>query len=58
VEVLVLIRERTSINEALLVRLPALHLDLAACTRHGAAVVYATPPDRGRPTATAELSWG
>ena len=69
VEVLVLIRERTPIIEALLARLPDLHLivqtgkraphiDLAACTRHGVAVVYATPPHPGRPYATAELTWG
>ena len=55
VEALVLIRERTPIIEALLARLPDLHLivqtgkraphiDLATCTRHGVAVVYATPP--------------
>jgi D-3-phosphoglycerate dehydrogenase len=69
VEALVLIRERTPIIEALLALLPDLrlivqtgkrapHLDLAACTRHGVAVVYATPPDPGRPYATAELTWG
>lgn len=69
VQALVLIRERTPITEALLARLPDLrlivqtgkrapHLDLAACTRHGVAVVYATPPDPGRPYATAELIWG
>jgi D-3-phosphoglycerate dehydrogenase / 2-oxoglutarate reductase len=69
VEALVLIRERTPINEALLALLPDLrlivqtgkrapHIDLAACTRHGVAVVYATPPDPGRPYATAELTWG
>ena len=69
VEALVLIRERTPIIEALLARLPDLHLivqtgkraphiDLAACTRHGVAVVYATPPHPGRPYATAELTWG
>jgi D-3-phosphoglycerate dehydrogenase / 2-oxoglutarate reductase len=69
VEALVLIRERTPITEALLARLPDLrlivqtgkrapHLDLEACTRHGVAVVYATPPDPGRPYATAELTWG
>ena len=69
VEVLVLIRERTPINEALLALLPDLrlivqtgkrapHIDLAACTRHGVAVVYATPPDPGRSYATAELTWG
>jgi D-3-phosphoglycerate dehydrogenase / 2-oxoglutarate reductase len=69
VEALVLIRERTPITEALLARLPDLrlivqtgkrapHLDLAACTRHGVAVAYATPPNPGRPYATAELTWG
>src|SRR5450755_3216642 len=69
VEALVLIRERTPISEALLARLPDLrlivqtgkrapHIDLAACTRHGVAVVYATPTDAGRPYATAELAWG
>lgn len=69
VQALVLIRERTPITEALLARLPDLrlivqtgkrapHLDLAACTRRGVAVVYATPPDPGRPYATAELTWG
>jgi D-3-phosphoglycerate dehydrogenase / 2-oxoglutarate reductase len=69
VEALVLIRERTPITEALLARLSDLrlivqtgkrapHLDLAACTRHGVAVVYATPPNPGRPYATAELTWG
>lgn len=69
VEALVLIRERTPINEALLALLPDLrlivqtgkrapHIDLTACTRHGVAVVYATPPDPGRSYATAELTWG
>ena len=69
VEALVLIRERTPITEALLARLPDLrlivqtgkrapHIDLAACTRHGVAVVYATPTNPGRPYATAELTWG
>ena len=52
VEALVLIRERTPITEALLALLPDLrvivqtgkrapHIDLAACTRHGVAVIYA-----------------
>ena len=69
VEVLVLIRERTPITEALLARLPGLrlivqtgkrapHIDLAACTRHGVAVIYATPPGGGSSSATAELTWG
>ncbi len=69
VEALVLIRERTPITEALLALLPDLrvivqtgkrapHIDLAACTRHGVAVVYAIPTDAGRPYATAELAWG
>ncbi len=68
VEALVLIRERTPINEALLALLPDLrlivqtgkrapHIDLAACTRHGVAVVYAAP-SAGRSYATAELTWG
>lgn len=68
-EALVLIRERTPITESLLAHLPDLrfivqtgkrapHIDLAACTRHGVAVVYATPKDAGRPHATAELAWG
>jgi D-3-phosphoglycerate dehydrogenase / 2-oxoglutarate reductase len=69
VEALVLIRERTPITEELLALLPDLrlivqtgkrapHIDLAACTRHGIAVVYATQPDTGRQSATAELTWG
>ncbi|HEY5003384.1 MAG TPA: D-2-hydroxyacid dehydrogenase family protein [Ktedonobacteraceae bacterium] len=69
VEALVLIRERTPITEALLTLLPDLrlivqtgkrapHIDLAACTRHGVAVVYATQPETGRQYATAELTWG
>ncbi len=68
-EALVLIRERTPITEVLLAHLPDLrvivqtgkrapHIDLAACTRHGVAVVYASPPNPGRPYATAELTWG
>ena len=68
-EALVLIRERTPITESLLALLPDLrfiaqtgkrapHIDLAACTRHGVAVVYATPKVSGRPYATAELAWG
>src|SRR5579885_2317330 len=68
VEAVVLIRERTPISDALLARLPDLrlivqtgkrapHIDLAACTRHGVAVVYAAP-SAGRSYATAELTWG
>lgn len=64
VEVLVLIRERTAITNSLLDQLPGLklisqtgkisnHLDLAACTRHGIAVVEGT----GSPVAPAELTW-
>ncbi|MET0964532.1 MAG: D-2-hydroxyacid dehydrogenase family protein [Noviherbaspirillum sp.] len=65
-EVLVLIRERSSIGEALLARLPRLklisqhgvtpHIDLAACTRHG---VIVSAGQYGRPSyATAEFTWG
>lgn len=68
VEALVLIRERTPINEALLALLPDLrlivqtgkrapHIDFAACTRHGVAVVYATPLNSSS-SVTAELTWG
>ncbi len=68
-EALVLIRERTPITASLLALLPDLrfivqtgkrapHIDLAACTHHGVAVVYATPTVSGRPYATAELAWG
>lgn len=68
IEALVLIRERTPITEQLLALLPTLrlivqtgkqapHLDLAACTRHGVAVIYAVPSVAGRPYATAELTW-
>ncbi|ANF58980.1 D-2-hydroxyacid dehydrogenase family protein [Halotalea alkalilenta] len=63
-DALVLIRERTRIDDALLARLPRLklisqtgkvaaHLDLEACTRHGVAVVEG----RGSPIAPAELAW-
>lgn len=63
-DALVLTRERTVIDEALLARLPRLklisqtgkvaaHLDLAACTRHGVAVMEG----RGSPIAPAELTW-
>jgi D-3-phosphoglycerate dehydrogenase len=65
-EALVLIRERTAITEALLVRLPQLrfisqtgksasHIDLAACTRHG---ILVSGGVGGSPYATAELTWG
>ena len=64
-DALVLIRERTAITEELLAQLPDLkliaqtgrgapHLDVAACTRHGVAVVLGS----GTPYATAELTWG
>ena len=63
-EVLVLIRERTRIDQALLSRLPRLrlvsqtgkishHLDLAACTRAGVMVAEGV----GSPVAPAELCW-
>jgi D-3-phosphoglycerate dehydrogenase len=63
-EALVLIRERTRIDEALLARLPRLklisqtgrgtpHIDLAACTRHGVLVANGG----GTPYAPAELTW-
>jgi D-3-phosphoglycerate dehydrogenase len=63
-EVLVLIRERTAITEALLARLPRLklicqtgqgvaHIDVPACTRHGVAVAVGS----GSPYAPAELTW-
>ncbi len=63
-EVLVLIRERTRIDEALLARLPKLKLvsqtgrlssniDVAACTRQGVAVAEGS----GSPVAPAELAW-
>jgi D-3-phosphoglycerate dehydrogenase len=63
-EVLVLIRERTRINEALVARLPRLklisqtgkissHLDLEACSRHGITVMEGI----GSPIAPAELTW-
>ena len=64
-EVLVLIRERTTITEALLERLPHLklisqtgksipHIDREACTRHGVAIAIGG----GSPYAPAELTWG
>jgi len=63
-EALVLIRERTRIDDALLSRLPRLRLvsqtgrlssniDLDACTRHGVAVAEGS----GSPVAPAELTW-
>jgi D-3-phosphoglycerate dehydrogenase len=63
-EVLVLIRERTRITEALLDRLPRLkmisqtgkgtaHIDIAACSRRGILV----SADTGSPYAPAELTW-
>ncbi|TLX58504.1 D-2-hydroxyacid dehydrogenase family protein [Stutzerimonas nosocomialis] len=64
-DALVLTRERTLVDEALLAQLPnlklisqtgkvAAHLDLDACTRHGVAVMEG----RGSPIAPAELAWG
>ncbi|WP_017908047.1 D-2-hydroxyacid dehydrogenase family protein [Xanthomonas sp. SHU 199] len=63
-EALVLIRERTRIDAALLARLPKLrlisqtgrigeHIDLAACTARGVAVAEGV----GAPVAPAELTW-
>ena len=63
-EAIVLTRERTRIDAALLERLPALrlisqtgklagHVDLAACTRHGVLVAEGS----GAGSATAELAW-
>lgn len=63
-EALVLIRERTHIDAALLARLPKLrlisqtgrigeHIDLAACTARGVAVAEGI----GSPVAPAELTW-
>jgi D-3-phosphoglycerate dehydrogenase / 2-oxoglutarate reductase len=63
-QALILIRERTVIDDAFLARTPALrlisqtgkiagHLDLDACTRHGVAVVEG----EGSPVAAAELTW-
>ncbi|MDP4504171.1 D-2-hydroxyacid dehydrogenase family protein [Nonomuraea turcica] len=65
-DVLVLLRERTKVGEALLSRLPKLklisqnghipHVDLAACTRHG---VIASSALAARPSyPTVELTWG
>jgi D-3-phosphoglycerate dehydrogenase len=66
-EVLVLIRERTTITAELLERLPALrlisqrsvfpHIDVEACTRLG--IVVSSDLHQGSPSmATAELTWG
>jgi D-3-phosphoglycerate dehydrogenase / 2-oxoglutarate reductase len=68
-EALVLIRERTPIQAALLERLPRLkmishlgpypHVDVDACTRHG--VIFSSRVGAANPTpsyATAELTWG
>lgn len=63
-DALVLIRERTAIDEALLARLPRLrlisqtgrgttHIDVDACKRRGVAVAVGT----GSPHAPAELTW-
>ena len=63
-EVLVLIRERSVISEALLARLPRLrmisqtgkgvaHIDLEACARRGITVATGS----GSPYAPAELTW-
>ena len=63
-DALVLIRERTAIDEALLARLPNLklisqtgrgtaHIDVEACERRGIAVAVGT----GSPYAPAELTW-
>jgi D-3-phosphoglycerate dehydrogenase len=63
-DALVLTRERTRLDAALLARLPRLkvisqtgkagpHLDLAACARQGIAVLEG----RGSPIAAAELTW-
>ena len=66
-EVLVLIRERTTIDAELLERLPDLrlisqrsvhpHIDIEACTRLG--IVVSSDLHQGSPSfATAELTWG
>lgn len=63
-DVLVLIRERTTINRQLIEKLPKLkliaqtgriggHIDVAACTERGIAVSEGV----GSPTAAAELTW-
>ena len=65
-DVLVLLRERTKVGEALLSRLPNLklisqnghipHIDLAACTRHGVIASSAVTPRPSYPTV--EFTWG
>jgi D-3-phosphoglycerate dehydrogenase / 2-oxoglutarate reductase len=65
-DVVVPIRERTKIGEALLSRLPKLklisqnghipHIDLDACTRHGVIASSALTPRPSYPTV--ELTWG
>lgn len=63
-EALVLVRERTQLNRALIEKLPKLrlisqtgkigpHIDLAACTERGIAVAESV----GSPVAPAELTW-
>ena len=63
-DVLILTRTRTKITASLLAKLPNLklisqtgknagHIDIAACTKHGVAVVEG----KGNPIATAELTW-
>lgn len=63
-DIIVLIRERTSLNRALIEKLPRLkliaqtgrvgqHIDLAACTERGVAVAEGV----GSPVAPAELTW-
>lgn len=65
-DVLVLMRERTKVDESLLSRLPNLklisqnghvpHIDLEACSRHGVLVCSALMPRPSYPTV--ELTWG
>jgi len=65
-DVLVLLRERTRVDEALVSRLPKLklisqnghipHIDLAACTRHGVVVSSALTQRPSYPTV--EFTWG
>lgn len=65
-DVLVLLRERTRVDEALVSRLPNLrlisqnghvpHVDLAACTRHGVIVSSALTQRPSYPTV--EFTWG